>query len=198
MKRIISVSVCLMILFSLIGCSSNVVANANQSSNKDLLITEKTTQYFSDDSVPEEDIIKIVNAGMNATSAVNKQDWYFSVVTNKELLDEFKTKINFGGNRAQFGSGTLEIVVSCGDKGEFDAGLATQNMVDYAILSGYGTKIVSSPCKIIDENYKERLGIPSNMHSVAVIIIGKVKDGVDGISSASTRKSFDDVVTMIK
>ena len=136
-------------LFSLIGCSSNVVANANQSSNKD-------------------------------------------------LLDEFKTKINFGGNRAQFGAGTLEIVVSCGDKGEFDAGLATQNMVDYAILSGYGTKIVSSPCKIIDENYKERLGIPSNMHSVAVIIIGKVKDGVDGVSSASTRKSFDVVVTMIK
>lgn len=198
MKKMIRVSICFIVLVSLIGCSSNAVASTNQVSNKDLLITEKTTQQFSDEPVPEEDIIKIVNAGINATSAVNKQDWHFSVVTNKDLLNEFKTKMNFGGNRAQFGDGTLEIVISCGENGEYDAGLATQNIVDYAILSGYGIKIVSSPCKIIDENYKEKLGIPSNMHSVGVVIIGKVKEGVDSVTSASKRKSFDEVVTMIK
>lgn len=198
MKKIIRVSVSLIVLVSLIGCSSKAVASTNQVSNKDLLITEKTTQQFSDEPVPEEDIIKIVNAGINATSAVNKQDWHFSVVTNKDLLNEFKTKISFGGNRAQFGDGPLEIVISCGEKGEYDAGLATQNIVDYAVLSGYGIKILSSPCKIIDENYKERLGIPNNMHSVGVVIIGKVKEGVDGVTSASKRKSFDEVVTMIK
>ena len=38
------------------------------------------------------------------------------------------------------------------------------------------------------------------MNVVAAINIGKKKnmDGVDGVTSASTRKSFDEVVTMIE
>lgn len=196
-----------LVIFSFVftACSSNV----KTVNNKDLLITEKTTQYFTDEAVLESEITAIVNAGINATSAMNKQNWHFSVVTNKDLLKEFKENMSKNmppqmkdqpNLKAQFGDSPLAIVVSCGDKGEYDAGLASQNMFDYAILSGYGAKIVSSPCKMLNDNYKEKLSIPSDMNAVAVVMIGKVKkmDGVDGITSASTRKSFDEVVTMIK
>lgn len=200
------------VLLSLIICSFVFTAcstNEKVVSNKDLLITEKTTQYFTDDAVPESDITAIVNAGINATSAMNKQNWHFSVVTNKDLLNEFKENMSKNmppqmkdqpNPKAQFSDSPLAIVVSCGDKGEYDAGLASQNIYDYAILSGYGAKIVSSPCKMLNDNYKTKLGIPSDMNAVAVVMIGKVKkmDGVDGVTSASNRKSFDEVVTMVR
>ena len=75
-----------------------------------------------------------------------------------------------------------------------------QNIYDFAILSGYGAKIFTSPCKTLNDGYKAKLGVPSNMNVVAAINIGKKKnmDGVDGVTSASTRKIFDEVVTMIE
>lgn len=206
MKKFLLVLLSLVIsTFIFTSCSSN----AKTVSNKDLLITEKTTQYFTDDAVPESDITSIVNAGINATSAMNKQNWHFSVVTNKDLLNEFKENMSKNmppqmkeqpNPKAQFGDSPLAIVVSCGDKGEYDVGLASQNLYDYAILSGYGAKIVSSPCKMLNDNYKTKLGIPTDMNAVAVVMIGKVRnvDGVDSVTSASTRKAFDEVVTMIK
>ena len=199
-------------LLTILACMAIIFACTNSvttTNDKELLISGKTAQYFTDETVPTGDITNILNAGINATSAMNKQNWYFSAVTDKVLLNEFKE--NMSKNmppqmkdqqypKAGLGDSPLAIVVSCGDKGEYDAGLATQSMYDYAVLSGYGAKILSSPCRMINEGFKENLNIPSGMNSVAVIIIGKVKDmsGVDGVTSASLRKSFDEVATIIK
>ena len=198
---LLTISACMAMTFA---CS-----NATTTSDKEILIIGKTAQYFTDEAVPSGDITNILNAGINATSAMNKQDWHFSAVTDKVLLNEFKENMSKNmppqmkdqpNPKAGLGDTPLAIVVSCGVKGDYDAGLATQSMYDYAVLSGYGAKILSSPCKMINENYKQKLGIPNGMNSVAVIIIGKVRDmnGVDGVTSASLRKSFDEVVTIIK
>ena len=206
MKKISLVSVSLIICsFVFSACSGSI----SSSSDKSLLISDKTTQYFTDEAIPESDIVAIVNAGMNASSAMNNQDWHFSVVTNKELLNEFVENMSKNmppqmkeqaNPKSQFGDTPLAIIVSCGNKGEFDAGLAMQNIYDYAILSGYGAKIFTSPCKMLNDGYKEKLGVPSNMSVVATINIGKKKnmDGVDGVTSASTRKPYDEVVTRIE
>ena len=189
-------------------CSFILTSCTSSASNKALLISEKTTQYFTDETISENDIIAIVNAGMNATSAMNNQNWHFSVVTNKDLLNEFKENMSKNmppqmkeqpNPKAQLGDSPLAIVISCGNKGEYDAGLASQNIFDYAILSGYGAKIVSSPCKMLNDNYKSKLGIPTDMNAVAVVLIGNKKnvEALDDITSASTRKAFDEVVTTI-
>lgn len=62
----------------------------------DLLLTWKTTQYFTDKEVEEEDIEKIVNAGINTTSGMNEQPWHFSVVTDKEVLEEIADGMSMG------------------------------------------------------------------------------------------------------
>ena len=41
-----------------------------------------TTQAFLKDPIPDADIQRIVNAGINAPSAMNKQPWHFTVVSN--------------------------------------------------------------------------------------------------------------------
>ena len=196
----------------LFACANNTTATAKESGGKDLLITKKTTQYFTDEAIPESDIEAMLNAGVNTASAMNKQDWYFTAITNKDLLKELKTKSEENmppqmkgqpNPKAGIGDSPLTIVVShqINEKfSEVDAALATQKICDYAMLSGYGVKIVAAPCSMINANYKEKLGIPSNMEAVTVILVGKAKDmsNVDGVTSASTRKSFDEVAKIIK
>lgn len=209
MRKITKKTLCLSIILACMATLFACTNTASTTTDKELLITGKTAQYFTDEEVPSGDITNILNAGINATSAMNKQNWYFSAVTDKVLLNEFKENMSKNmppqmkdhpNPKAGLGDAPLAIVVSCGDKGEYDAGLATQSMYDYAVLSGYGAKILSSPCRMINENYKQKLNIPNGMNSVAVIIIGKVKDmGVaDGVTSASVRKPFDEVAAIIK
>ena len=48
-----------------------------------------TIQAFLDEPVPDSDLQKIVNAGINSQSAMNGQSWHFSVVTNKAVEANF-------------------------------------------------------------------------------------------------------------
>ena len=62
------------------------------------IIDGRTTQSFTDEAVPEDDLRAIVEAGLAATSAINQQPWYFAVVTNREVMDEIKGSAGgFGG-----------------------------------------------------------------------------------------------------
>jgi nitroreductase len=83
----------------------------------------------------------------------------------------------------------------------FDCGLAVQNMYIAAVSLGYGAKVISSPTMTLNgENHDqicEELGIDPSLTAVAVLLIGKADEGVDGVSSASTRADFENKVTVI-
>ena len=95
--KIISLS---LLCTSLCGCGQEqqnssvmegTVAAANSSTMKDaaeLLADITTTQYFTDEAVSEADMETIVQAGINAPSAMNGQPWHFSVITDAEVLQQ--------------------------------------------------------------------------------------------------------------
>ncbi len=62
-----------------------------------VIMNAKTTQAFTEEAIPEEDVKAILQAGLNATSAINQQPWYFAVVTNKEVMEEISGGSGFGG-----------------------------------------------------------------------------------------------------
>jgi len=68
------------------------ISNNNASADdKDLLkIVEDipTAQAFLKDPIPEADIERIVNAGVNAPSAMNKQPWHFTIISNTETIKQ--------------------------------------------------------------------------------------------------------------
>ena len=66
----------------------------------DLLLEWKTTQYFTDEAVAQEDIEKILEAGINTTSSMNGQPWHFTAVTDSEILEEISSSMSFGGGGA--------------------------------------------------------------------------------------------------
>ena len=206
LKKIFSLGLVL-IMVLMTACVNLDVKTASSDISK--LLSEKTTQYFMEDEVPDDVVENILKAGVNAESGMNNQNWHFTAVKEKLLLAEWKEKIsanmpeamkNQKLPKAQLGDSPLAIIVSCTENEELNAGFATEAMLTYAMLSGYGTKLVSSPCSMLNESYKEKLGIPNDMNAVVVLLIGKPLDVsmLDGVTSASVRKSFDEVATIVK
>ncbi|MBQ9031392.1 MAG: nitroreductase family protein [Parasporobacterium sp.] len=184
-----------------------------------------TIQSFAQTPVAQEDIEKIVAAGINSPSAVNQQPWHFSVVTDSAILEEIagggasSGDASDGGESAEGESPDMEgssegttaiektdvadiplaIVISCKTGSEFDAGLACQTMSIEAQLLGYGTKIVSSPTMVLNgkrqEEFRELLNIPQDQSVAAVLMIGMPAEGYDAVSSASTRKPEQEIVS---
>ena len=201
---------CMILVLAMISMSACVNLNVKTaSSDISKLLSQKTTQYFIDEEVPDNIVENILKAGINAESGMNNQYWHFTAVKKKLLLAEWKEKLSANMPeamksqefpKAQLGDSPLAIVVSCTENEELNAGFATEAMLAYAMLSGYGVKLVSSPCSMINESYKEELGIPQDMNSVVVLLIGKPLDmpKIDGVTSASVRKSFDEVATVVK
>lgn len=62
--------------------------DAGEDAEAELLRTVKTTQYFTDEPVAAEDIEKILEAGVNAPSAMNTQPWHFTAITDGEVLEQ--------------------------------------------------------------------------------------------------------------
>ncbi len=171
----------------------------------------KTCQYFTDDPVDEADVETIVNAGINAQSGMNQQDWHFTAVASKDIMDEIADDMGTPRSdsdtlsRAQVADAPLLIIVSCGEGTEYDAGLATQAMNAAALALGYGTKIISSPTSVLNgerqDYYRELLGIPEDMETVGMLLVGEALDtsdlDPDSITAATTRNSYDEMTTYL-
>ena len=64
----------------------------------DWMIDSRTTQSFTDEAIPDEDLQAILEAGLAATSAINQQPWFFVAVTSQEAMNEIKgSSGGFGG-----------------------------------------------------------------------------------------------------
>lgn len=217
-------------LLMLFACISPV---ASAETTVDIILTAGTTQAFTDEAVPEEDIQTILRCGLAAESAINQQPWFFVAVTDKAVMKELSSSGGMppmggampalpqgdlpkdvpapaaptagGGAKAALGDSPLAILVYMDESSKspnpnFDCGLAVQNMVLAAASIGYGTKVVSSPTMTLNgekhDQICEELGVDPSMSAVAVLLIGKPDETVDGVSGATTRSDFESKVSI--
>ena len=172
-----------------------------------------TYQGFTKDKVPDTDISRIVRAGINAPSGMNKQPWFFAVVddpdTAKVITDDLDAAAKEKGfnapqvKKAQLADMPLAIHVYCEPQALLDAGLALEQMNVAAQSLGYGTKIFGSPAMVLKgenaDKYKTLLGVPSSMEYASTLTIGRVdaaahKAALDAMSGATPRKNNDEVM----
>lgn len=179
----------------------------------------RTTQYFTDAPVPLSDMTTIVDAGRNASSGRNNQNWYFAAIINQEIIKEFASTLPKRKPRpakegqtappaaklpkAQFADAPAIIALASPNSNDFSLGLACQNMVVAASALGYGTKIVmSGRDQLNTPKYMEMLQIPEGMKVAVVIYVGKedtelIKNS-DAITGASSRKPMQEVSIVIE
>jgi len=79
MKRLAAILLAAMLL---------AVSAAYADSAVDVILNTGTTQAFTDEAVPSEDLETILRAGLAAESAMNQQPWFFVAVTNPDVLKE--------------------------------------------------------------------------------------------------------------
>ena len=147
-----------------------------------VIYTRRSVRLFTGDAIANEDLMKILRAGMSAPSAVNVQPWAFIVVTKRETLDELCDRLPYAKMLDKAGAA----IVVCGvpDKDEvysgkywvMDCSAATENILLAAHALGLGavwTAVHPDGEKV--RNVRELLAIPENIVPLNVLPIGVPK-----------------------
>lgn len=153
----------------------------------------RSTRMFKSEQIKDEEIKEILDAGIYAPSATNKQPWHFTVVQNKEIIDALSNSFKelakksdneyikrFGENKNfhVFYNAPTVILISGDESNQMsavDCAAATENMLLAAESLGIGSCWVGFVAYLLNneegKEYLKKLGIPEGykqIHSVAL------------------------------
>jgi nitroreductase len=155
------------------------------------ILNHYAARNFIAGSIPRGDLDLILQAGVKAPSAGNRQPWRFTVVQNQALAKRIVPN-NTEGN--------VLIVVSASGDGKtngsiiLDCALAAENIYLAAQALGYGSRIYTGPMDALNRDLKAELDLPGDYSAVALVRVGRVQPGVDAVSAASSRKPQDSLI----
>ena len=153
-----------------------------------------STKTFTDDPVDDDLITDIVQAGINAPSAQNKQPCRFIIVNDDTL------KSSLAKTPAVVIVAVPEDSYTGGGDSQFAAGLAAEAMYLYAQASGLGAHMYTAPVEMtinVSAESKTGYGIPEGYEAAVVIGFGYYADYTDAASAATVRDSYDSFVTVL-
>ncbi|MGC9347961.1 MAG: nitroreductase family protein [Anaerolineae bacterium] len=141
----------------------------------EVLFTRRSIRLYTDEPVSEDDVKTILEAGMNAPSANNRQPWHFIVVDEREKLNGIMEVHPYSKMLAQ---APMAIVV-CGDTQvsssyfQQDCAAAIENMLLAARALDLGTVWLGVyPRKDRVAGVRELFGIPDHVAPLAVVALG--------------------------
>lgn len=140
-----------------------------------VIATRKSVRSFTSQAINEEDVMKIVKAGMAAPSARNLQPWELVVVTDRAVLDALAVQLPYAKMLAE---APLAIAV-CGDTlvspemWVHDASAVSQNILLAVESLGLGAVWTAAyPNKDRVAAISNVLNLPSNVLPLNIIPIG--------------------------
>lgn len=175
-------------------CFSVIPAlDAQESNNPGLkpILNHYAARSFIAGAIPRSDLDLILQAGIRAPSANNRQPWQFTVVQTQSLAKQIVSNIV---------DGNVLIVISASGDGKtnggaiLDCALATESIYLAAQALGYGSRIYTGPMDAINRGLKGDLGLPNGYSAVALVRVGRIQSGADAVSSASSRKDANSMV----
>jgi nitroreductase len=156
------------------------------------IIHNFSARNFSPEPLTRAEIDLIVQAGLRAPSAGNRQPWLITVVQNEALIRQILPQAT---------DGNILIVVSGVGDGRtngpviLDCALAAQNMFLAAQAMGLGARQYTNAALITRTNeLKSTLGIPADHNAIIVTRFGRLPADIDVLSSASPRSNPDQKV----
>lgn len=137
----------------------------------DAIRLKRAVRKFTDQPLPEDVILAILNAGRRAQSSKNTQPWRFIAITDKEMLEALSECGEWAGHLAGAAFGVALLSENPQEKFQrlFDLGQAAAYMQLAAWDLGVGSCLAS-----IYETEKARrlLGFPDDLHIRFAISFG--------------------------
>jgi nitroreductase len=154
----------------------------------------RSTRIFLQEQIKEEELQEILEAGIYAPSATNKQPWHFTVIQNKDLLDrlndsfkeaarksdnEYVSKVGKNEKFHVFYNSPTVILVS-GDESNYyatvDCAAATENMLIAAESLKIGSCWIGFIAHLLNSEegtgYVKELGIPEGFKQFHAVALG--------------------------
>lgn len=135
----------------------------------------RSVRKYTKKPVPEDLIMKILDAGRWAPSAGNRQPWSFIVLKDAEVKRRVAEATTYGKFLADAPVGIAVVIdpqVSHRSGGVEDGASATQNMLLAAHALGLGACWIGSYNSVYEERVKELLNIPKEKRLLSIISIG--------------------------
>jgi len=162
------------------------------------IISVRVVREYADRPIPDENLRRILEAGRVTGSSVNRQEWKFYVVRNRDRLADLAEAVyapdNLRGCRAA-------VAVTTTAKNQFDAGRCVQNM----ILAAWSDGIGSCPNGIRDAaTASSLLRVPAAESITTILSFGYPahpivprEEDADGILRRVKRKPLEEVVVWV-
>ncbi len=160
--------------------------------------TRYAVRDFRPDSLPDETILRILEAGRLAPSQRNRQQWHFVVVQDGETLKKIGELASSGRYIAQAPM-AVAVVMQGSKMPKIDAARAVQNMILAAWAEGVGTCWVGG---ISGDQVKDLLNLPEDAELITILPFGyparpslKGKKDRKPLSEVAHRESFGNPYT---
>ena len=164
----------------------------------DLAKKRYSVRKFTNQIPEKEKLMKVLEAGRIAPSAVNYQPWHFVVITEKEALENIYPVYH----RNWFNAAPVVIVI-CGDHDkswkrsdgkdfcDIDVSIAVDHITLEAAELGLGTCWV---CNFDKQKCIQALNLPNNIEAVVILPLGYPADEVDVNRHETKRKKIEEIV----
>ena len=137
----------------------------------DVILNRRSIRRYENKQIPKDILDKIIEAGRQSPSAVNKQPYHFVIVTDSEIKKKLKSLFS------RFLEKAPVIIVGCantkailtGKWATVDTSIALENMVLAAWSLGIGSCWIGS---FNEQKVKEMLKIPKDWKVVALVTFG--------------------------
>lgn len=177
----------------MVGCANineSTTINVERSNEKavvETIMTRRSVRDYKEEAVDREQMAKVIECGIYAPSAMNKQTWAVRVVDDKAFLDgvteiavkqnpKLKEQANF---RNFFRNAPTVAFIACPEEsysGEYDCGLLSENMMLSAWSMGIGSCCLGSVVPVMNSEeakpYMERLNLPEGYKLLVAIAFG--------------------------
>jgi len=138
----------------------------------------KSVRSYMQTPVPDEALVKVLDAARLAPSAGNLQPWHFVIVRDEEK----RARIAKGCRYGRFLDESPVVIVACGDKKAsprwhvVDTSIALEHVVLAATALGLGTCWIGMFNK---KDIRERLKLPENFEIIALMALGFPREKLD-------------------
>jgi nitroreductase len=160
----------------------------------DAIRLKRAVRKFTDQPLPEETILAILNAGRRAQSSKNTQPWHFIAITDKEILRQLSECGEWAGHLAGAALGVAIVHLDPNEKFQvlFDIGQAAA----YMQLAAWELGIGSCMATIYQgERARQILGFPPDLYLRFAISFGypAEEDKLTANPKLGGRKRLEDI-----